>query len=150
MNDTSLLPERFWAKVRPAHGTCWEWTGSRTKDGYGRFHWNGRLVQAHRLAYETLIETIQPPELKSDHLCRNPSCVNPLHIEPVTNAENCRRGKLLNRETCRKGLHPWAPPFEMVGDRRTCLTCFRERRRRRRRELALLDRPAAEGDNDGN
>lgn len=34
-----------------------------------------------------------PDGLQLDHLCRNPSCVNPAHLEIVTGAENIRRGK---------------------------------------------------------
>jgi hypothetical protein len=47
---------------------------------------------AHRYVYETHKEAI-PNGLELDHLCRNTLCVNPNHLEPVTHAENCRRGK---------------------------------------------------------
>ena len=112
------LPARFWAKVDPngpipAHcpdlGPCWEWTGARGSKGYGHFligsrrDGSRRPVLAHRLAYETLIGPI-PKGLESDHLCHNGSgcpgghdclhrtCANPAHIEPVSHAENVRRG----------------------------------------------------------
>lgn len=85
--------ERFWAKVEKTSG-CWYWRGA-VAGRYGRF-WvgstrsDGRLLQAHRFAYELLIGPI-PPELTIDHLCLNKLCVNPDHMEPVTGAENTRR-----------------------------------------------------------
>ena len=95
------LPPRFWAKVRigsiPAHrpelGPCWVWTGARYRKGYGQFKESGqrRRRGAHRLAYETLIGAI-PEGLVSDHLCRNPPCVRPGHLEPVSNTVNGQRG----------------------------------------------------------
>jgi hypothetical protein len=33
-----------------------------------------------------------PENLELDHLCRNPACVRPDHLEPVTHLENLRRG----------------------------------------------------------
>lgn len=85
--------ERFFQFCTPGDG-CWEWTGARQPDGrydYGMF-WDGtRAVRAHRFAYELLVGPI-PVGLELDHLCRNPPCVNPAHLEPVTHAENIRRG----------------------------------------------------------
>src|ERR1035437_5332864 len=81
------LPRRFWDKVDPNgplfNGTpCWLWKASTAK-GYGHFRASRKVVYAHRLSYETLIEPI-PKGLEPDHLCRNTTCVNPHHIEPVT------------------------------------------------------------------
>ena len=86
------LPPRFWAKVRVLDNGCWEWTGGQFPNGYGAFHITHKgTVYAHRWSYEHLVAPI-PNGLQSDHLCRNRPCVNPAHIEPVTCAENLRRG----------------------------------------------------------
>ena len=80
--DRERTLARFWAKVNKTDG-CWEWSGAINTGGYGSF-WNGiREVKAHRFAYELLCEQIRDG-LTLDHLCRNRSCVNPAHLEPVT------------------------------------------------------------------
>ena len=55
------------------------------------------MVLAHRVYYERHVGPV-PEGLELDHLCRNPGCVNPEHLEPVTHAENIRRGYQAKRE----------------------------------------------------
>lgn len=84
--------ERFWSKVdKGADDECWLWTASTDGHGYGQF-WNGeRRMPTHRWAYEQARGPI-PEGLQLDHLCRVRRCVNPDHLEAVTQAENIRRG----------------------------------------------------------
>lgn len=70
--------------------TCWLWPGNLTGDGYGRLKDNGKEVRAHRVVYEALVGSI-PEGMHLHHLCRTRNCVNPEHLEPVTNQENTRR-----------------------------------------------------------
>lgn len=80
---------RFWAKVEKTD-TCWLWTAALVK-GYGRFYdTDMRPVGAHRWAYELLVGPI-PEGLTIDHLCRVRRCVNPDHLEVVTQRENVAR-----------------------------------------------------------
>ena len=44
----------------------------------------------HRITYEELVRPLVPGET-IDHLCRNPRCVNPEHLEPVPLRENVKR-----------------------------------------------------------
>lgn len=78
------LLERY---VVETNAGCWEWQRNRDSRGYGRYRGTG----AHRWVYQQLVGPI-PADLELDHLCRNPPCVNPAHLEPVTHAENVRRG----------------------------------------------------------
>lgn len=83
---------RFWMKVDGGGNRCWEWTAS-LRNGYGQFGVRaGHVVPAHRFAYEHLVGPI-PDGMVIDHLCRNTRCVNPAHLEPVTNVENVMRGE---------------------------------------------------------
>lgn len=85
------VQERIARKSEWRDDDCRVWIGSRNPKGYGQIWSNGRTVQAHRLAYELEHGPI-PTGLMLDHLCRNPSCVNPAHLQPVTLRENVRRG----------------------------------------------------------
>lgn len=85
--------ERFTIEDRGHDTPCWVWKLAKTGKGYG-CEWDlrrGRMVSAHILAYERAIGTV-PEGLELDHLCRVRLCVNPDHLEPVTHAENIRRG----------------------------------------------------------
>jgi hypothetical protein len=81
---------------------CWLWDASRNGKGYGTT-WR-KPKYAHRLVYEALVGPI-PEGLTIDHLCNNPGCVNPEHMEPVTALENYRRGPWSspNRTHCPRG-----------------------------------------------
>jgi hypothetical protein len=89
------LPEFFWSKVEPVESGCWLWQGYVTPNGYGGFSWgykHGLYYGAHRTAYAVLVA--DPGELVVDHVCRVRRCVNPAHLDAVTQEENTRRGLL--------------------------------------------------------
>lgn len=82
---------RYLEEDRGFESPCWIWQLNTLKNGYG-LTWNGkRSTVAHRVYYEKAKGQI-PGQLQLDHLCRVRNCVNPDHLEPVTNAENQRRG----------------------------------------------------------
>lgn len=93
-------------------GGCWLYTGSLAADGYARVKDAGSdlALLVHRVTYEELTGPI-PDGLVLDHLCRVRNCVNPEHLEPVTGAENIRRGvraRLGERTHCAEG-HEFTP-----------------------------------------
>ena len=77
--DPSIL---FWKKVAVgAPDECWEWTGSRDRKSYGRWHWNGtRHGLAHRAAYMMANAIEIPSGVMVLHSCDNPPCCNPRHL----------------------------------------------------------------------
>lgn len=114
---------------------CWVWTGCLHRKGYGRFGWQGRVRQAHRVVYETLVGDI-PDGMQIDHLCRNRACVNPDHLEPVSAAENQKRGAgpggvLYELPTVCKRGHDLTSPGAWLTNRprRMCRMCQRIRAR---------------------
>lgn len=70
---------------------CWLWTRSKTKLGYAQFFYAGKMSKGHRYAYSFFKGPI-PKDKVLDHLCRVRHCVNPDHLELVTNRENVLRG----------------------------------------------------------
>lgn len=132
------IDERFWSRV-DAEGDCWLWTGPLNQDGYGRF-WDGKRVRrTHKWAYEYLVGAV-PLGFELDHLCRVTACVNPDHLEPVTHAENMRRGIAgfrKDKQFCKRG-HEFVPEniYTKSNGGRQCRECtlqsnarIRERKR---------------------
>ena len=100
-----------------AESGCWLWCGTRVHGGYGHF-WIGsrsdgtrRAVYAHRWSYAYFVGPI-PKGLTLDHLCRVRCCVNPDHLEPVTQRENTLRGDTITTRNARKTHCPRGHPYD--------------------------------------
>ena len=120
---------RFWSKVvMGSRDECWAWLGQITEKGYASFSVERKPYPAHRYAFEVMIGPI-PDGLTLDHLCRNRGCVNPFHVEPVTNRVNVLRGigpSAVNaiKETCARGHDNWRTSRRADGRTyRFCRTC---------------------------
>lgn len=141
-------PQRFWAKVDKS-GECWLWTGARDWNGYGQTAIGHVNLRAHRVAYELERGPI-PDGLTLDHLCRNPPCVNPSHLEPVTSGENTMRGDTPASVNAAKTHCPSGHPlsgdnlFSVSGRRnRRCRECHRIQTREGLRRLRARRRTAS-------
>ena len=92
---------RFWSKVDAAPSDCcWEWLACKTH-GYGRFGYQGKMCQAHRVAYQ-LAKGIIPEGMVVRHTCDNPACCNPNHLVLGTQQDNIN--DMDQRERRAKGI----------------------------------------------
>jgi len=127
------LIERFSDRLLVMPDGCWNWTGATNGIGYGKISAAGKYTMAHRVAYELFVGPI-PAELVIDHLCRNPSCVNPSHLEPVPQLENIKRGKGYGPQGthCLRG-HEYTPEntYTKPDGHRECRQCRSARGQRR-------------------
>lgn len=131
--------ERFWSRVHKTE-TCWLWTGAVSSNGYGAFSTGSttddslKQVSAHRYVYELLKGAISDG-LTIDHLCRVRNCVNPDHLEMVTQRENTRRGTSpvahnAKKTHCTRGhLFSANNTWTAKNGARHCRTCQRNRQK---------------------
>lgn len=131
---TAKDQRRFDAKINDGDDGCRIWLAGRRANGYGVFWWREQQWLAHRLAW-TLANGPIPDGLQLDHLCRVRYCVNPDHLEPVTNQVNILRGEspqahnarrthcLRGHELCEGNL----VPASLNQGMRACLVCSRQR-----------------------
>lgn len=140
------IMQRFMGKVRTTPSGCMEWTGGTNGVGYGMFFtdWAGgknTRKLAHRWYYEQVRGPI-PAGLHLDHLCRDTMCVNPDHLEPVTQRVNTLRGIGVSAVHAKKthcvNGHPFSGDnlvYRSNGRWRDCRECRRAKDRRRQAAL---------------
>jgi len=144
MSAHGSLAERFDRYVHPEPNSgCWLWTAAIRGGGYGTINAGGKLgrrLMAHRVSYEIHVGQI-PEGRVLDHKCRMKCCVNPAHLEAVTQRENTLRGigptALLAAQThCKRG-HDLSDAYAYRGRMRHCRICqsmrakaYRERKRK--------------------
>ena len=141
MSSLRPLHIRFAEKVEWTP-TCWKWRGGHRSDGYGTLSctlapYHSVHLVAHRAAY-LIYRGVIPEGMQLDHLCRNRWCVNPWHLEVVTQRENILRGlapsALQARQThCKRG-HSLDVAYRDPSGRRVCRICRQMNERRRWRE----------------
>lgn len=141
------LFDRFGEKIERNESGCWLWMAG-VHLGYALFSFGGKTIFGHRFAYEAFRCEI-PKGLQIDHLCRNRRCVNPFHMQAVTQRENILRGIGLPAENAKKTHCLRGHPFNESNTflkrsrgrvQRICRTCniikLRELRKRTRARLA--------------
>lgn len=120
-------------------GFCWLWTGCLNERGYGDFRLVDRMERAHRAVYRYLTGINPPEELVANHLCKVRNCVNPDHIEFVTQRENVLYsyspvGINARKTHCKRG-HPLSGDnlYVKPTGSRVCKTCKRDEQNKARR-----------------
>lgn len=135
LSTAERFSPRFWRSViaNTAAG-CWTWGGYVAPNGYGQFtaHTDAKskkriTLWAHRYAF-LIVRGKIGDGLYLDHLCRNRSCVNPSHLEPVSARENLLRGKTLaainaSKTHCKNGHELAGENLYLRGRIRFCRKC---------------------------
>jgi hypothetical protein len=137
MDDQAF--QRFQAKYTVLANGCWQWLGAKIGRGYGVMASKSGSRLVHRLSYEHFIGPI-PDALTIDHLCRNKACVNPMHLEAVTNKVNNLRGTSASAQNTRKTHCSMGHEYTYENtyihhSMRHCKTCHRLRERQRKAQL---------------
>ena len=133
LNHKGTPKVRFLSYVQKTK-TCWIWKGAKDRDGYGQFYFRRRKsLKVHRYSFILSGKTLpkyHPGKsgLVLDHLCKVKSCVNPDHLEVVTNVENHRR----RRKPFCKRRHPEIEKNRYVDGYPRCLLCKRIRAKKAR------------------
>lgn len=118
------IGDRLWSKINITN-SCWNWTASTDKDGYGQFRKkkDGRwtMAKSHRVVYESIIGKIDQG-MVLDHICENKKCVNPLHMQKTNHGDHMRR-HANNRTNCRRGHEKTTENTYTWNENKYCLKC---------------------------
>jgi hypothetical protein len=141
--------DHFWTQVnkngpipehKPELGPCWLWTGRTDPAGYGRYSYQGIVLQAHVFSWNLHKglpmnqQTRQDvAKIQRDHLCRVRNCIHPEHLEQTDRKTNILRGigkpaQNSRKEECEFGHGPENLRYTPKGKGgRRCLECDRLR-----------------------
>ena len=123
MTFIAVPPEVRFHQMFSRTPSCWIWKQCPDSRGYGTFYVGKRPYRAHRWAYEHFVGKV-PDGLVLDHTCKTPLCVNPDHLEPVTQRENVMRGASPLALKARQKLCMRGHELTLKSDgHRYCKTC---------------------------
>lgn len=140
---TTRVTELWYIYTMIDTNDCWLYAGTINSNGYGLI-FSGTTLYAHRVIYEALVGKIGEG-LHIDHLCMVRSCINPLHLEPVTRKENILRGngiaaQCARKTHCKQG-HEYTSENTLIKSKgRVCKMCNRHwnRLNRERKNTKVL------------
>lgn len=128
---------------------CWLYAGTIHHTGYGVINgMNNKPLLVHRIMYENFKGEI-PPKMDIDHICNNPPCINPDHLQALTHHDNMRKNYKPNHcnrehELTIDNVYTWVKKTGLIS--RRCKTCHRAwcANRKKRRKAAKLERSSHE------
>ena len=133
----TILGNRLFNKLTYAEdSTCWLWNGTKDWNGYGKIRFNNKMQYVHRVAFQ-LFKGPLAKGLVVDHICNIKSCVNPIHLQLITQTANVLRSNAFSginhrKQFCPKGHKLQIPnldPSELKRGGRRCLICSQQQHR---------------------
>lgn len=135
------MPET-WHGQEPPSRPCLIWTSTFTNTGYPILTWRGEPFLAHRLSWATYQQEDPGPERVVDHLCEEPACIEPRHLDACSQRENVMRSETAvasihaKKDACPRG-HEYEPTPDhwKTATKRVCRACHREVARQLQRDI---------------
>lgn len=149
MEDLTIYTKHLFNKYKEDSTGCWRWTAAKNNKGYGTVGHSFRGKTRHKLAHRVMYATFYGPIPNGkviDHVCNTPDCVNPKHLQCITQYENMARSLTAatavnkRKKFCKNG-HEYTPENTYNRQRegrkpeRDCRTCMKARNDARRNKV---------------
>lgn len=120
MEQNQKLQNRIKGRVRVEKNGCWSWQGRLDANGYGRISYSGANHLVHRISLHAWQGFDLDPHMPVHHMCANPACCNPDHLQTISTRENT--AEMLERKYYRKRIEQLEREVRSLRRKVACLS----------------------------